>query len=230
MTAEVIAKADQFHLDKNYTGVYDYLKEETQKNPEYLDDVEILWRFARSYFDASEATKDNETKKQLVFKGCDISIKALKTNDTCSQAHKWYAILLSMKGDFVSLKEKIENAFIIKEHALKANELHPKDSTTLHVLGRWCFDVAKIGWMERKLASAIFAQPPESTYEEAIKWFMEAQEAEPDFIRNAVLIGDSYVQLKNQQKANEWYKKASELPAETDLDRQRIQEAKSKIK
>jgi len=157
-------------------------------------------------------------------------LKTIKLNENCSQGHKWYAILLSLKGDFVSTKEKIGNAFTIKEHCLKANELTPNDSTTLHVLGRWCFDVAKIGWVERKLASAIFAQPPESSFEEAVKWFTLAQEAEPHFIRNAVLVGDTYVQLKDQQKANEWYKKASEIPPETEFDKQRITEAISKIK
>lgn len=37
-----------------------------------------------------------------------------------------------------------------------------------HVLGRWCFAVSNIGWMERSLASALFASPPSSSFQEAL--------------------------------------------------------------
>jgi hypothetical protein len=43
------------------------------------------------------------------------------------------------------------------------------DQTLNHLLGRWCYAVASVSWMERKLASAIFATPPESSYDEALK-------------------------------------------------------------
>lgn len=115
-------------------------------------------------------------------------------------SHKWYAIVLSSLSDFRSTKEKIQESVLIKEHCLKAIELHGKgahsslktthhrprrreqcpdslprlwcaggDQTLNHLLGRWCFAVASISWMERKLASAIFASPPESSYDEALR-------------------------------------------------------------
>jgi hypothetical protein len=40
------------------------------------------------------------------------------------------------------LTRVVGNAFKIKEHAMKANELAPGDPTTLHLLGRWCFRFA----------------------------------------------------------------------------------------
>ena len=44
--------------------------------------------------------------------------------------------MTSAVGDFVPTKEKIGNAYKIKEHALKALELKADDATTLHLLGR----------------------------------------------------------------------------------------------
>jgi len=133
-------------------------------------------------------------------------------------------------GDYISLTDKLLNSFKVKEHALKANDLNPKDSTTLHVLGRWCSEIAKITWIQRKFASTILATPPESSNEEALKFYLEAQEAEPNFLRNAILIGDTYTLLKKQDKANEWFKKASQMPALNDLDKTRVKEALSKIR
>src|SRR5688572_18383178 len=60
-------------------------------------------------------------------------------------------ICCSRIGDFITTKEKIGNAFKIKEHALKAVELNPKDATSFVVLGTWCFNVASVGWLERKV-------------------------------------------------------------------------------
>lgn len=50
------------------------------------------------------------------------------------------------------------------------------DPTVQHILGRWCFSVASVGFIERKLASVIFATPPESSFEEALPYFLKHEE------------------------------------------------------
>eukprot|EP01114_Cavostelium_apophysatum_P022284 TRINITY_DN800_c0_g1_i1.p1 TRINITY_DN800_c0_g1~~TRINITY_DN800_c0_g1_i1.p1 ORF type:complete len:234 (+),score=59.09 TRINITY_DN800_c0_g1_i1:113-814(+) len=224
----VVDKMDQLHKEDKYMDLYRYGLEEWNK-PQFQNIAEIAWRLTRAHFDAAERAKDNNEKKSIIMKGVEIGKKSLELGPDNFACHKWYAIVLSLAGDFISTKEKIGNAFVIKEHAMKANELKPNDSTTLHLLGRWCFDVSKIGWMERKLAATLFASPPESSYDEALKYFLAAQEAEPNFIRNAVCIGDTYTLLKNVDKANEWYLKATKIPTENEFDKERQAEAKRKI-
>ena len=51
-------------------------------------------------------------------------------------------------------KEKIQNAFKIKEHALKSTRLNPAGATAHHVLGEWAFGVASISFVERRVAAA----------------------------------------------------------------------------
>jgi len=101
---------------------------------------------------------------------------------------------------------------------LKARELDPADATTSHLLGRWCYSVSNIGWMERKLASTLFASPPTSTFEEALTYFLEADKQQTNFLRNAVYIGDTYTQLKQYDKAREAYKRAAAMPYEGEVD------------
>jgi regulator of microtubule dynamics protein 3 len=66
----------------------------------------------------------------------------------------------------MSTKDKIESAYKVKEYALKALAVDPHDASTLHVLGRWCFSVANVSWIERRLAATLIATPPESTFQE----------------------------------------------------------------
>lgn len=49
----------------------------------------------------------------------------------------------------------------------------PEDRTLLHLHGRWCYNVAELSWMERKLASALFGEPPKSNYDEALESFLQ---------------------------------------------------------
>jgi len=157
-----------------------------------------------------------------------LAKRCLEVDDKHFASHKWMAIMLSSLGDFVSTKEKIGNAYKIRDHIIKAMELKPNDPTTVHLYGRWCFGVANISWIERTMASTLFATPPTSSYDEALKYFLEAADIQPHYIRNAIFIGDCYTNLKQADKAQEWYKKASQMEARVDVDKNLIEEAKKK--
>ena len=49
----------------------------------------------------------------------------------------------------------------------------PEDRGLFHLRGRWCYNVAELSWMERKIASALFGEPPKSSYEEALESFLQ---------------------------------------------------------
>jgi len=135
-----------------------------------------------------------------------------------------------MLGDYVSTTQKIQNAYEVREHALKALELKPGDASTLHLLGRWSLGVARVTWLERKVAQTLFASPPSCTYDDALQWFLKAQEEDPKLVRNSLLIGDTYMLLNMPDKANEWYKKTAAMQPNSNVDNTFIEEAKGKIK
>ena len=45
-------------------------------------------------------------------------------------------------------KEKIANAYVIRDEIKRALEIAPGDSNTLHMMGRWCFTIAGISEFE----------------------------------------------------------------------------------
>jgi len=156
----------------------------------------------------------------------------MKANEKNPFSHKWYAICLSAVGDFQDTKDKIGNAFLIKEHALKAAELKPNDATTWHLLGRWCTGVANIGWVERKLASVLFATPPEATHKDALEYYQKAEQfylPGDSSHRNKLQIGDSYLALDDKESAKVWYQKCIDLPSKSAADQTFIEQAKEKL-
>ena len=88
--------------------------------------------------------------------------------------------------------------------------------------------VYNIGWMKRKLASAIFATPPESSLEEALKWFEQAEEVKPGFWKiNRVKLAEVYIAMGETLLAREWLDKALAMPSNTLDDKNAQTEAEA---
>ena len=61
--------------------------------------------------------------------------------------------------------------------------------------------------MQRKVAAALFDTPPESSYQEAEKYFLKAQEIDPSYKRNAFALAETYYAMSNKSKCKEWMEK-----------------------
>ncbi|KAJ8010399.1 hypothetical protein DPEC_G00074670 [Dallia pectoralis] len=196
------------------------------------DDAEFLWRMARASRDVSLLAHiaANE-KKRLTYEAFEYAKKALEKNDACFAAHRWYAVCLSGIGEYEGIKVKIGQSFIIKTHLERAVELNPEDATSIHILGHWCFAFAELAWYQRKLVATVFPSPPTATYEEALAFFLKAEEVEPNFYsKNLLMLGKTYLAMKDTEKALHWLSKAQEYPPHTEEDKQVHNEARDLLK
>lgn len=224
---ELLEQADYLYSCAETEKLYQLLLE--HKNS---DDAEFLWRLARASRDLSLLSDMDATrKKQLTYEAFEYAKRALEKDKQCFAAHKWYAVCLSDVGDYEGVKVKIGNSYIIRDHLEKAIELNPKDATSIHILGYWCFAFAELPWYQRKVAAVIFASPPVSTYEEALEFFLKAEEVDPNFYsKNLLMLGKTYLGMKDQDKAVLWLKKAKEYPARTLEDKEVHKEAVDLLK
>ncbi|NXU58244.1 RMD1 protein, partial [Turnix velox] len=214
---EVIEQADYLYGSGETEKLYRLLIQ--HKNS---DDAELLWRLARASRDLAQLSSTSaEEKRKLAYESLECAKKALEKNESNFAAHKWYGICLSDVGDFEGIKTKIGNAIVIKEHFQRAIELNPKDATTIHLIGIWCYSFAEMPWYQRKIASTLFATPPTSTFQEALHYFHMAEEADPNFYsKNLLFLGKTYLKLNNKKMALLWLSKAKEYPAHTEEDKQ----------
>ncbi|MEE6463628.1 hypothetical protein FKM82_005985 [Ascaphus truei] len=166
------------------------------------EDAELLWRLARASRDLSQLSKTApDEKKKLIYEALDYAKKALEKNEFSFAAHK------------------------------KAINLNPKDATSIHLMGLWCFTFAEMPWYQIKIASVLFATPPSSTFEEALQYFQKAEEADPYFYsKNLLYLGKTYLKLNNKKMALLWLSKAKAFPARSEEDKQVQKEAAEILK
>lgn len=185
-------------------------------------DVGLLWRLARALTHLSmhkQAQQETESEKELLEQAADYARQALDIDHSCWEAHQWYATAVGSMSKFQGTQAKIAQGFEYKEHIDKAISLNP-DYPTLHYLsGRWCYEVASLSWLEKKAAAALYATPPEATYDESLQCFMTAEELNPGRWKgNMLMVAKCHVKLGDVPTAVEWLNRAYNLPTITTDD------------
>ncbi len=225
--AALLTQADSLHELKNYDETFKILKQAYSLDS---NNVEVVWRLSRAYFDlADKKPQDFDYQKQFEYPGLRLAKRALALDSTSAAAHKWYAIHIGRVGEIEGTKQKILNSYQVREHILKAIKYDPTDDGNYHVMGRWHYVLADLSWLERQIASIIYATPPKASFEEAAKYFKKAHELAPDDIRNMLYLGHTYRKLDKPEEARKWYQKALAAPAKSESDRQLQQQAREAL-
>ncbi|TRY78613.1 hypothetical protein TCAL_09484 [Tigriopus californicus] len=192
--------------------------QESEGNSEYL------WRLCKAIYLKSIAAGlagDTNLKKNLIQEAVNYGEAAIAVNEASAEAHKWYAIVVGCRGEFVGIKEKILDGYEFKKHVDRAAQLSPTDHTIQHLLGRFCYEVAELSWWERKTASALFAEPPSASMEEARDHFLEAERLKPQgWKENRQFLAKSLIKIGDLPQAVAWLDKADELPIRNPDDQQ----------
>eukprot|EP00049_Salpingoeca_infusionum_P008544 m.141844 g.141844 ORF g.141844 m.141844 type:complete len:380 (+) comp14044_c0_seq4:1339-2478(+) len=224
LSMQELEQAAEAMYHQNQLGVYEFLRSEIARQDASAG---VLWRFARACRDHISHSKDKQHTKALTYEGMAAVERALELDDNDFAVHKWMAIMLSCKGDVEGNKAKLLNAYKMKEHFVRATELNPTDATSRHLLGVWCFTFADMPWYQRKAAAAIFATPPQSTYQEALDQFLAAEQLDPNFYtKNTLYIGKTYYGMGNKALAREWLDKCLTMKANNPDDEEALAEAK----
>ncbi|XP_025971308.2 regulator of microtubule dynamics protein 3 [Dromaius novaehollandiae] len=185
----------------------------------YADQKDFLWRLARAHSDMYEITEDTEEKKSYASDGKQEIEAALQKWDQSAECHQWYAILCGQLSEHESIQKRIQVGYVFKEHIDKAISLKPDDPKSYYLLGRWCYQVSHLGWLEKKTAAALFEAPPTATVQDALQNFLRAEELSPGFSKaGRVYIAKCYRDLGNNSAALLWMNLASELPVNTKED------------
>merc|ERR1712226_36624 len=223
-----LKQADEYHQANEFQKVYDTLLLHKSE----ISNCEVQWKLARAARDLAQLkATSKERKKELTYEGLECAENAVKADEKSFAAHKWKGILLSEVGDYEGNKKKIENAYVIRDEFLRASELNPEDATSYFLLGEWCYNVSDMSWMLRQAAKAIFGTPPSSTFDEALKNYLKAEQVSPGFyVGNYVSLGKTYLKLKNKEEAKKWLQKGAEFERESEKDDVLIEEAKALLK
>lgn len=223
VTDLVIFQADKLFDDNDFSTLLKYLEDF-----EDCGEPEIIWRFSRAcYKVATLSYTDIDTAKMLSYKAYELSKRATLLQPDNFASHKWAGITLSHIGSYESLTNKILQAYEVKDYFDKAISLFPNDPTSWHLLGQWCFTIASITWIERRIISHILAVPPVSTFEDALSCFRRAEIIEPGFYSvNTLFLGKTCLKTKNIKEAVKWLNLLLLYESKNEEDQKAIEEAK----
>ncbi|KAK7076822.1 Regulator of Microtubule Dynamics, partial [Halocaridina rubra] len=218
---EVFQQVDHLNdgTGEEQTKAYNLLKTE---EPQYSENAELLWRLAkatRNMAAIQEKLGNNKEKETLIFEAYDFAEKALSFNKDHAEIHKWYAILAGARGEFLGIRERVQSGNVFKKHIDHALELNPRDSTLHHLLGRFCYEVSQLSWLERQAAATLFGEVPSSSFEEALDHFQAAEKLRPKgWKENRLFIAKCNIQLGDYRSAALWLQQAFDAPIVTPDD------------
>ncbi|XP_065695211.1 regulator of microtubule dynamics protein 3 [Patagioenas fasciata] len=185
----------------------------------YAEQKDFVWRLARAHSDMCEITGDADEKRSYAAEGKEELEMALQKWGDSAECHQWYAVLCGQLSEHESIQKRIQTGYVFKEHIDKAMELKPEDPKSYYLLGRWCYQVSQLGWLEKKTAAALFEAPPTATVQDALQNFLRVEELSPGFSKaGRVYIAKCYRELGNSSAAALWMDLAAELPVATKED------------
>ncbi|KAM3853171.1 regulator of microtubule dynamics protein 3 isoform 2-T3 [Vipera latastei] len=210
--AQLLHQADSLHrgTDQEKREGFELL---LNNKPMYGDKQDFLWHLARAYSDIYEITEDTEEKQSYARDGKEEAEMALQLGGQNAECHQWYAILCGQCSEHESIHKRIQAGHAFKKHIDEAISLKPDDPMSYYLLGRWCYQVAHLGWLERKTASALYEEPPLATVQDALQNFLKAEDLNSGFSKmGRIYIAKCYKELGDNSKAAHWLTLASELP------------------
>ncbi|RXN10480.1 regulator of microtubule dynamics 2-like isoform X1 [Labeo rohita] len=141
-----------------------------------------------------------------------------------------YAILCGLLSDYESIQNKIKNGYLFKDHLDKAIELKPGDPLSYYLLGRWCYAVSQCTWIERKIAATLFGEPPSATVQDALQYFLKAEEISPKYSKyNYVFLAKCYKDLGQRSQSRQMCDAASAMSNDTKEDEEAQKELDSLV-
>ncbi|MCF7858533.1 MAG: hypothetical protein K9N07_04315 [Candidatus Cloacimonetes bacterium] len=227
-----VSPADIAKIDA-YNDNHDYELELAKLDSmlvEFPEDVALLWRYARVNFDIADQTDDEEVHKAHFYPGFEAAENALKLDPESAKANHWYATLIGKIGMLEGTKQKIINSYDVEKYGMKAIELDPAYDGSLHLMGRWHYELANLSWLERTVAKIVYETPPTASFEESVDFFNRAIQAKPDEVRHYLWLGKALIKLKKNDEAKKVLMDSIELTPADAGDRLMQKEAKELLK
>ncbi|MCA9732279.1 tetratricopeptide repeat protein [candidate division KSB1 bacterium] len=219
LTAPVILMAQdsvQEWLDKG-NAAYDSFDNATAltcyKKVLELDEhnFEGLWKTARALTDVGKAL-GGDAEKEHYLEADKYARKCIELYADKAESHYVLALAVGRLALFEGGKRKIELSKEVEAEAKKALELNPQHDGAAHILGRWNYNIATLGWFLRAAAKVVYGGVPQgATLENAAKYFSMAIELNPEKPVHRLEYARTLIELGNYTEAKTQLQKCLDL-------------------
>ena len=141
-----------------------------------------LCLLARRYCDLMYLASSPETQKNLAERALDCSLRAVKADTKNATAHLCVAVTYAKNFPYTDNATMVKWSKAIKSECEIAIALDPKQDIGYYLLGRWHFGVANMNFFLKTLVKVVYGGLPTASNAEAIQYFKQAIELNPNRI------------------------------------------------
>ena len=193
------------------------------------NDPVILQKISRQYSDATTDTANVEEKKQLCIKALAYAQRAVDLNPRSAVNLLSLAICYGKLGLYSDTRTKIEYSRHVKEYAEQALALDPDYDYAHHVLGRWNYEVASLGFGTRVIVRLIYGGLPAAATAEAVRQLQRATEISPHLPAHRVELGFALLADDQRDAARHAFEQALVMPQVEKYDSESFRRAREAL-
>jgi len=158
---------------------------------------EVRWKLARANVHRGMVVPEKEREKWFVTAEGHARRATVLCPDS-PDAHFFLAVSIAQITKVIGGKRRIELSKDVKREAETALAIDPAHAGAMHVLGRWNYEIAGLGWISKVAAKVVYGGvPPGASYEQAKEWFERAIASRPDMPLNHLWLGESLIKLED---------------------------------
>jgi tetratricopeptide (TPR) repeat protein len=155
--------------------------------------------------------------------------RAVRANPAGAEGHVALAASLGRAAILVGPEEKVRRAGLIREEALRALAINPRQDEAHHILGRWNAEVMRLPGISRFFAqhflgARVFNQ---ASWQRAIQHMEQAVRLAPNRIAHRLALADIYTDAKERRRAEDQLRVVDSLPVREAMDTNYKQQAVS---
>lgn len=166
-------------------------------------DCGVLWKLARSNVNRGMVAPKDE-KPRWFASSEELASRCVALYPDSTEAHFFLAVAIGQMTKVVGNKRKIELSKDVEREAQATLVLDPRHAGAMHILGRWNYEIAGLGWLSKVAAKIVYGGvPPGASYENAKQWFERAIAIRPDLPLNHLWLGETLIRVHDYPGARE---------------------------
>ena len=139
----------------------------------------VRFETANRYIEWSESLKGDKRQSSALEKGFAWARSAVRTDPRNSLSHEILATAYGAKINQSGLVGQMRLADSVRVHALRAVELNPRNPRALHILGRWHYELANLGWVTSLFAGMVTDADVSGAPKSSLAYFRRAYDVSP---------------------------------------------------
>jgi tetratricopeptide (TPR) repeat protein len=227
--AEHVTLGDREHAAMNAPAALRHYEEAVKADPR---SYEGLWKASRDAVDVGEYNPDDKERERLYSEAELYARRAVEVNPADADGHAELARALGRKALSLGKKDQVKYAGDVRNAALEALKINPRNPAGLHVMGKWNYEVLRLSGITRFMAKTFLGGKvfDSANWDDAQRYMEESVAVEPGRLVHHLDLARVYEARGNKEKAREQYEAVLKGPIGDFNDKKYQAEAADEIK